>query len=400
MSLQSYLQDVNGSIRYNEGEKLARLLSLRDPHVESPRLFADGDSIGRFIQKALRSPWDELVDFHARCVQHARNENFLRAFEEQQAFIQVLVKILQTQKEENWCLPLMYTACLDIRLLGIKADRQAKQRMKNYKPGELLEKSAESVMSCFRVCASDNRAATKDSKRLGMLHLVNQLFKIYYRVNTLHLCKPLIRAIDNSPCKEEFSLSQQVTYRYFVGRKAVFDNELKEANDYLSFAFNNCHPEAKTNIRQILIYLIPVKMLLGFQPSTALLKKHDLMKFAPICEAVKKGNVLKFQEELDINEAYFYGLGVYLILERLRMVLYRNLFKRVFLILETYQIPIEAFLVVLQLQKVEDIDLEETQCILANLVYHGKIKGYISLQHSKLVVSKKDPFPKLSSIIQ
>lgn len=89
MSLQSYLQDVNGSIRYNEGEKLARLLSLRDPHVESPRLFADGDSIGRFIQKALRSPWDELVDFHARCVQHARNENFLRAFEEQQAFIQV-----------------------------------------------------------------------------------------------------------------------------------------------------------------------------------------------------------------------------------------------------------------------------------------------------------------------
>lgn len=301
------------------------------------------------------------------------------------------------QKEENWCLPLMYTACLDIRLLGIKADRQAKSRLKNYKPGELLEKSAESVMNCFRVCASDNRAAAKDSKRLGMLHLVNQLFKIYYRVNTLHLCKPLIRAIDNTPFKDEFALSQQVTYRYFVGRKAVFDNDLKEADEYLSFAFNKCHSEAKANLRQILIYLIPVKMLLGYQPSAELLIKHDLTKFAPICEAVKKGNVLKFQEELESNEAYFYELGVYLILERLRMVLYRNLFKRVYLILGTHQIPIEAFLTVLQMQKVEDIDLEETQCIVANLVYQGKIKGYISLQHSKLVVSKQNAFPKLST---
>lgn len=292
----------------------------------------------------------------------------------------------------------MYSACLDVRLLGVKADRQAKLRMKNYKPGEVLEKCAESVMNCFRVCASDNRAAAKDSKRLGMLHLVNQLFKIYYRVNTLHLCKPLIRAIDNTPFKDEFALSQQVTYRYFVGRKAVFDNDLREADEYLSFAFNNCPPEANANLRQILVYLIPVKMLLGYQPSAELLQTHDLTKFAPICDAVKKGNVAKFQEELDLNEAYFYELGVYLILERLRLVLYRNLFKRVYLILGTHQIPIEAFLTVLQHQNVEDIDIEETQCIVANLVFQGKIKGYISLQHSKLVVSKQNAFPKLSTI--
>ncbi len=35
-----------------------------------------------------------------------------------------------------------------------------------------------------------------------MLNVVNQLFKIYFKVNKLHLCKPLIRAIEASPFKD------------------------------------------------------------------------------------------------------------------------------------------------------------------------------------------------------
>lgn len=52
------------------------------------------------------------------------------------------------------------------------------------------------------------------------------------------------------------------------------------------------------------------------------------------------------------------------------------------------------------LQMIEDpeIDLDETHCILANLIHEGKVKGYISLSHQKLVLSKIDPFPKLTTI--
>ena len=46
-----------------------------------------------------------------------------------------------------------------------------------------------------------------------MLNLVNQLFKIYFKVNKLHLCKPLIRAVESSALKERFSKSQLVTYK-------------------------------------------------------------------------------------------------------------------------------------------------------------------------------------------
>ena len=39
-----------------------------------------------------------------------------------------------------------------------------------------------------------------------MLNLVNQLFKIYFKLNKLHLTKPLIRAVDSSPLRDKYYL--------------------------------------------------------------------------------------------------------------------------------------------------------------------------------------------------
>lgn len=86
---------------------------------------------------------------------------------------------------------------------------------------------AECLMACFRVCAADNRSSEEDTKRWGMLALINQLLKVYFRINKLHLCKPLIRAIESSPYKDHFALAQQITYKFFVGRKAMFDSNYK-----------------------------------------------------------------------------------------------------------------------------------------------------------------------------
>ena len=83
---------------------------------------------------------------------------------------------------------------------------------------------------------SHSRTTLQYSKRWGTLGLVNQLFKIYFKVNLrqcevkafslfvspsifypqinkLHLCKPLIRAIENSDIKDRFGLADMITYR-------------------------------------------------------------------------------------------------------------------------------------------------------------------------------------------
>merc|ERR1719474_1171636 len=298
--------------------------------------------------------------------------------------------------DENWLLPVMYVVCLDLRLFALQADKQKRSAGRG-KPGETLEKASEGIMACFRVCAADARAAEDVTKRWGMLNLVNQLFKIYFKVNKLHLCKPLIRAVESSALKDRFSKSQLVTYRYYVGRKYMFDNNLKEAEEYLRYSFEHCYRESQSNKRLILIYLIPVKMLLGQMPKISLLKKYDLSEFTGVMEAVKEGNVFNLNKALEEHERTFINWGIFLILEKLKIITYRNLFKKVTLLMPSHQISVEAYTTALKMMKVEDIDNDETACILANLIYQGRIKGYISHQHNKLVVSKQNAFPPLSA---
>ena len=44
------------------------------------------------------------------------------------------------------------------------------------------------------------------------------------------------------------------------------------------------------------------------------------------------------------------------------------------------------------------LDTDEVECILANLIYRGYLKGYIAHNKRYLVLSKKDPFP-VSAVI-
>ncbi|RZC42972.1 PCI domain containing protein [Asbolus verrucosus] len=394
MSVAHYLQLVERYWRSQDGAKIANFLSLRHEHaaygnyhVESPE---------GIVERFLTAPIDELVILHLKCLYAISQNDYLGAYNIQSTLTQTFTKILQSQKEENWSLPIMYVLCLDLRLLAQLAENQ--RVGVNEKPGEILEKAAECLMGCFRVCAADNRSAEEDTKRIGMLALVNQLFKVYFRINKLHLCKPLIRAIESSPFKESFSLSQQITYRYFVGRKAMFDSDYKVADEYLTYAFENCHKLSKKNKTLILIYLVPVKMLLGYIPSKEVLQKYDIVQLWDLVQAVCQGNLKAFDEIMEKHETFFIKCGIYLIVDKLKIIAYRNLFKKVYLILNTHQIPIEALQTALVYLGQNDVDLDETECIVANLIYEGKIKGYISHQHRKVVVSKQNPFPPLTSL--
>lgn len=137
-------------------------------------------------------------------------------------------------------------------------------------------------------------------------------------------------------------------------------------------------------------------------PNQKLLVKYNLKPFEEIVKSVKQGNILKFTNDMIEYEDFFIESGVYLFLEKLKMTTYRNLFKRVANILNTAQIPIDACVDILRFLGEEDMDNDVCQCILANLIYEGKIKGYISHKHNKLVISKdfKIAFPRLSTITQ
>ena len=135
-------------------------------------------------------------------------------------------------------------------------------------------------------------------------------------------------------------------------------------------------------------------------PKQSLLLKYELKPFEELVGSVKQGNILKFNKDMMKYEDFFIESGVYLFLEKLKMTTYRNLFKTLARLLNTAQIPIEACVDVLRFLGEDDMDNDVCQCILSNLIYEGKIKGYISHKHNKLVISKdfKVAFPRLSTI--
>lgn len=355
------------------------------------------------IRRYLEHPILELVTAHLKCISHILENQFNEAYPYQSTIVQGFIKMFQQCKEDNWLLPVVQTVSLNLRLVSNKVDNKAlvasaAEAGSGAKPREALETTTEMLMTCFRICTSDNRTSENDSKKWGMLPFVNQLFKVYFRMSKLHLMKPLIRAIESSPYKEKSSLSQQITYKYYVGRKAMFDSDYSTANEYLTFAFQKCHQSSKKNKRLILIYLVPVKMLLGYMPTRELLEKYDLLQLWDVTLAVRSGQINQLSEAMHKHQKFFIQCGIYLILEKLKMITYRNLFKKVYNIHQNPVIEIQQFLLALRFVEGKHMDIEDTHCLLCNLIHDGHVKGYISLAHQKVVLRKTDPFPKLSTL--
>ena len=200
MSVHNYLRAVEEAWNDYDGETLATLLSFQDSHATKPQLQIEDPESD--VERVLDNPIDELVAAHLRGCWAAAKKDYVEAYKCQALSVQNFCKLLSSQKDDNWPLPIMYSLCLDLRLFAIKADDQLSH--KGGKPGETLEKAAEHIMTCFRTCALDSKSSEEVTKRWGMLNVVNQLFKIYFRANKLHLAKPLIRAIEASPLKDRY----------------------------------------------------------------------------------------------------------------------------------------------------------------------------------------------------
>ncbi|KAL0832953.1 hypothetical protein ABMA28_001088 [Loxostege sticticalis] len=389
-TINQYIQFVERVFRTCQGETLARLVSLRDEHVGNRNLRSS--DIATLVEGNCVAPLDEIIIAHLSCVKALYMKDYEEAYEHQTTCVACVVRLIQAQQGENWNLPLLYTVSLDLRLVALKAEAAYPSN------GKILEKAADSLLAGFRVCVGDTRTNEPYSKKIGMLTIVNQLLKVYFYINKIHLCKPLIRAIDSTNLKEPFPLAQRITYKYFVGRKAMFDSDYRAADEHLSFAFQNCHRKSIKNKKQILTYLVPVKMLLGYMPTKRVVCKYDLALFWDLACAVKNGNLRGIDQVMEEHESFFIQAGIYLIVEKLKISAYRNLFRRVYLAENSHQIDIASFQAALQIMGHDDVDADETQCIVANLIYDGKIKGYISYQHQKVVVSKQSAFPPLTTL--
>ena len=85
-----------------------------------------------------------------------------------------------------------------------------------------------------------------------------------------------------------------------------------------------------------------------------------------------------------------------LLLEQLKMTVYRNFLFRVYTILDrTNKVNLKLVLKAMHNTEEKPMELDELECIVGSLITKGFLKGYISHKQAYLVLSKQNPFPDL-----
>jgi len=150
----------------------------------------------------------------------------------------------------------------------------------------------------------------------------------------------------------------------------------------------------------VMRYLIPCRIFLGklYQPNEV---DPDFPEYSQIIESIKSANFETYDQVSKKFQKLWLKRGIYLLMDRVRIILWRTLVKQIFLVVGT-KIELESIEKVVKARGGSE-SFNECICIVANLIFEGYIKGYIFQSENKrtlVLKSKGDPFPKLETIVR
>lgn len=401
MSFAQFITAVQNAINREDGAQLRGLLQINNPDAASA-VFEARQNNARWAPaqacRRLPEPWDEVVAGHAQCMAEMQAGRHAEAYAAITSAVQPFIKAFQAD-QTAWTLQPMLGFVRSLRSVAEAADAGLA------KTGKRPEKLADCLDKLRKLFQAAQQASGNKAKKLATLDLVNVQFKVFFRLNTVRLCASLERAVASKGFLplDHFPPAHQVTYGYYVGRLAIFDEDYSKAQERLTAALRQCHRSAAGNRSKLLKYLVPVQMLLGRLPRPGVLEQHGLRQYQPIAEALRSGGIGTLNRALAANQRRFIMEGIYLLLERLKFPVYRRLFKRVQLLhaeenpAKAAQLPLGLFQKALRWQGL-DLDMDEVECVTANLIYKKYVKGYISHKNQVVVLSKLAPYPPLKDI--
>lgn len=389
--------------------RLSNAVSVKDPRaiasaVELPPLpkrivgtTGSGGSASQQHAENLRidgADWSNvlnpLLDAHLAI----QSNDPAQTYEAQSSLHSALNHALGSSKG-NWLIPALHVVCRNTHRAAALADESTGNRNDHARLQNavtLLQASYSKTLNDRVELRPNEPFSEEGSKKVGVLYIVNQLFGMYFRLNTLRLCKNLLKPVESRGIHESGTMGEMVTYRYYVGRLNMFEDQYDLAEQNFDYALRHCHRSAVANKKKILNYLVPVKLLRGRLPTSKLLHKYSFHEFVPLSNGMRTGNLMEFSDGLIKNQDLFIRRGTYLLLEKCKMICYRNLFKRIYKIVGKEQIRLDCIAQSFKWLGMP-IDLDEVECILANLIFKQYIRGYLSHEKRILVLSKKEPFP-------
>ncbi|OQS02081.1 hypothetical protein THRCLA_05520, partial [Thraustotheca clavata] len=283
-------KEVAVCLNRKQSGRLAQLLSM-DYSVSISDNDAAIDAQSRANFGGALQPYAPVIASFLKAKRLAQENKYEQAYDEH---IAGFIEFLEIFRDEtNWLIPVLHTLVHDARLLARQADT-AISMQRGDEVHDKLKNAEQNLKKAFSMTIND-RAAAEVSKKPGALYIVNQLFKIYFQLNTISLCRNIIRAVDLQDFSR-FSKRDQVTYKYYVGRILMYEDQYHKAEEHLMFAWRHCHIEYTRNKRMILKFLVPVKLILGVMPSPKLIEAYNLEEYKGIAESIRQGNVAVFNK--------------------------------------------------------------------------------------------------------
>lgn len=217
--------------------------------------------------------------------------------------------------------------------------------------------------------------------------------------------------------------SDVVTHLYYKGRfNLQRNNDLVKAREELSFAHRLCHRQSVNRYR-IQLLLIPIEMMLGRLPNLSAFAPPIQERFRGIVCALREGNMLLFRRTMDRYQNDFIHCGIYLLLQKLDLLVSRSVLHKAFLVqnrmgeskphiitLSTVQRAVEIRNAQYRTSRFYrkfgggdneeadyTVDMDEMECVLAALVFKKLVRGYVAHRNA-IVLSTKMAFPPIKSV--
>ncbi|AOA61611.1 TREX-2 complex component [Komagataella phaffii CBS 7435] len=256
---------------------------------------------------------------------------------------------------------------------------------------------------------------------------------IYFNINHLLRCNDIFSNMNvlNLDAKI-IPKSQLIQYRFLLGKFNFIQNNFMTAFVQLNWCLNNAYinntNHRTKNMELILKYLIPSSLIVGKIPNLNILNQllssqeaHPLIElYRPLISTLKKGNVFEFHKYLFDNESYFLKMNVLLpLLQRLRILLFRNLVRKLALIEPPVNNSLRfssiktalfvsispnqnayfqnnySYLIVTNESQIDDSFVEN---LMISLIDQNLIKGKLVNDNHRIIVSKADTFPEIPTI--
>lgn len=371
--------------------------------------------VSSFARNLPLSPTDieHFVEFVVVLIEAAAigEKNYVRYFDKLHRALESLLRIYKTLTNgfaNNWLMPVLKTMLITLKMIALEANRRSL-----LDEGIVVEK-LENVYTLIQgflanVISIKNPNLLEEKTRITLVCNC-QLFWINFKLSRYKINQGLVKGADDFLIRESipqriFQKSDIVMYGFMSGRQAIVEDRYFDAVKQFDAIFQLCKKDSEKNIRLILKYLFFTKLLTGILIKEQYMQDYGMGELYKLGKCVTMGDLRTFLKIVDGNLAFWVKRKLIFVIDKLRMLTYRNFFKRVKLLLlkaniAKSQVDLETFKKAInsQMRGYHEYEIDEIECVLANLISQGYIKGYISHKLKKIVFSEKNPFPRVEQV--